>query len=84
MFEKAVKDFEKTWDIQVKNNMESTMRHKTAFNLGIVYRRLGQLQKSIEILKKATRLSHAKAATANNLGLSYFEIEDFYEAQENF
>jgi len=55
--------------------MDGVVRHKTLFNLGIVYRRIGETSKSIENLRKATALGHAKAATANNLGLSFFDVE---------
>ena len=60
------------------------VRHKTLFNLGIVYRRVGDTLLSIENLKKASIQGQAKAATANNLGLSYFDIEDFDNAMEQF
>jgi TPR repeat protein len=55
------------------------LRHKTLFNLGIVYRRVGDLTSSIDRLKEAVQACTKKeleAATQNNLGLSYFEGED--------
>jgi tetratricopeptide (TPR) repeat protein len=60
------------------------VRHKTLFNLGIVYRRVGDTSRSIDNLKKASISGQAKAATANNLGLSYFDIEDYDSAMEQF
>jgi len=42
------------------------------------------LDKSIEDLKKAVDLRNDKASAHNNLGLSYFECEEFDEALAEF
>jgi tetratricopeptide (TPR) repeat protein len=47
-------------------------------------RRLGKLEESITDLKKAIELGGDKASAHNNLGLSYFEKEDFEEALSEF
>jgi tetratricopeptide (TPR) repeat protein len=54
------------------------------FNKGICYRRLGKLEASIEDLKKAVDYRNDKASAHNNLGLSYFEKEDFEESLNEF
>jgi Flp pilus assembly protein TadD len=69
-FELAVSDFLKA---DKKTDTAPIFKHKVRFNLGIVYRRLGRFQESIEILNKATTMDFAKAATSNNIGLSYFD-----------
>ena len=47
-------------------------------------RRLGKLDASIDDLKKAVEMRGDKASAHNNLGLSYFEREDFEEALSSF
>ena len=47
-------------------------------------RRIGRLDQSIEELKKAAEKRPDKASVHNNLGLSYFEKEDFEEALNCF
>jgi tetratricopeptide (TPR) repeat protein len=47
-------------------------------------RRLGKLEASIEDLKKAVEMRNDKASAHNNLGLSYFEKEDFEESLNEF
>jgi tetratricopeptide (TPR) repeat protein len=54
-YRKSIIDFEAALELQGNNN-EPVVRHKTLFNLGIVYRRIGDPVKSIENLKKATSL----------------------------
>jgi tetratricopeptide (TPR) repeat protein len=58
--------------------------YKANFNKGVCLRRLGRLDESIEDLKKAVQLNNDKAEARNNLGLSYFEKEDFEEAISEF
>lgn len=47
-------------------------------------RRLGKLKESIDDLKKAVEMRNDKASAHNNLGLSYFEKEEFEEALNEF
>jgi tetratricopeptide (TPR) repeat protein len=47
-------------------------------------RKLGRLDESIEHLKKAVEQKQDKASAHNNLGLSYFEKEEFQEALAEF
>jgi len=54
------------------------------FHKGICNRKLGRLDESIEDLKKAVELKGEKAGTHNNLGLSYYEKEDFDNALAEF
>jgi tetratricopeptide (TPR) repeat protein len=60
-FEKAIEDFlkaDKKFDAS-----DTVNKHKVAFNMGIVYRRLGLLKESLEVLAKAVTLNNAQAAT---------------------
>mgnify|MGYP006114963037 CR=1 FL=1 len=103
---KAIEDFEGALLKQVER--ENSVKHKTLFNLGIVYRKLGVqtvlhdiperlqllakaekngiLKESIVKLREAERNATAitKAATLNNLGLSLFDLADYYEAETCF
>ena len=45
---------------------------------------MGRLDQSIEDLKVAVTLQGDKASAHNNLGLSYFEKEEFEEAISEF
>ena len=47
-------------------------------------RRIGKLESSIDELKKAAEKRPDKASAHNNLGLSFFEKEDFEEALNCF
>jgi hypothetical protein len=49
-------DFEASLEFQANNTMPDApiIRHKTLFNLGIVYRRVGDTSRSIDNLKKAS------------------------------
>lgn len=79
---KAIVDFKAASDLQ--KDKSNTERHKTLFNLGIVYRRIGDKKQSIEKLIEATTLNVSKAATSNNLGLSHFDNEEFDLAMNCF
>lgn len=91
-FRKAINDYETSIGYQEEkvkqapmNHVEApAMKHKTLFNLGIAYRRVGNCTDSIKRLDSAVKLNQAKAATYNNLGLSHFDIEEYDEAMENF
>jgi tetratricopeptide (TPR) repeat protein len=58
--------------------------YQARFNKGVCLRRLGRLEESIEDLKQAVALQAEKASAHNNLGLSYFEKEDFEDAINEF
>lgn len=58
--------------------------YQAQFNLGICFRRKGNLQSSIDHLKKAIGIKGDRAAAHNNLALSYFENEEFSEALEHY
>ena len=45
---------------------------------------MGKLEESIDDLKKAVGLKNDKSGAHNNLGLSYFEKEDYDEALNEF
>jgi tetratricopeptide (TPR) repeat protein len=47
-------------------------------------RREGRLAESVDYLKKATENQPNKAPAHNNLGLSYFEKEEWQEALESY
>jgi tetratricopeptide (TPR) repeat protein len=63
---------------------EARYMYQAKFNKGVCLRRLGRLDESIEDLKNAVQLQGDKASAHNNLGLSYFEKEDFEEAISEF
>lgn len=50
------------------------------YNLGINLRRVNNLDASIDNLRKSIDIQPNTAKAHNNLGLSYFEKEDFEEA----
>jgi tetratricopeptide (TPR) repeat protein len=81
-FEKAIEDFKKA-DSKFDSG-DQVNRHKVAFNLGIVYRRLGRLEESLAILAKAVSYNQAQAATQNNFGLSFFDNKDYVQAADHF
>jgi tetratricopeptide (TPR) repeat protein len=73
----------------IKENTVSTdtvVKHKVFFNLGIVYRRQGKPEESIralvEVAQNATPTT--KPATYNNLGLSYFDNQEWDSARTQF
>ena len=83
----AIEYYLKCVELQSKdtNADYAPVRHKTLFNLGIAYRRNKEALQSIIYFKKAQDCQGvAKAATANNLGLSLFDAEEFEEAQNEF
>lgn len=82
-FKRAIHDFEEATALQAdKDSIEK--KHKTHFNLGVVYRRVGNTVLSKKNLLLAVTCNIAKAATQNNLGLSYFDAGEFEEARECF
>lgn len=54
------------------------------YNLGLNLRKLGELSRSIEHLRKATDLDKDNPIAYNNLGLSLFENRDYRDAMEAF
>lgn len=78
--EEAIDDYNKAQDLLSDN----ANLYLTRFSKGICLRRLGRLEASIEDLKKAVEYRNDKASAHNNLGLSYFEKEDWEEALNEF
>ena len=54
------------------------------YNLGINFRKLGELDSSIIELKEAITLYSDKASVYNNLGLTYFEKNEMDNAAGEF
>jgi len=78
--EEAVEDYNKALEYII----ETQLQFNTKFSKGICLRRLGKLDASIKELQEAVSLKGDKASAHNNLGLSYFEREDFEEALNSF
>jgi len=53
-------------------------------NRGNCYRKLGQLDLSIDDLRKAVSADPENVNARNNLGLSYFENKDYEQALAEF
>ena len=83
--EKANSDFHSALE-QYKNKNESATnpgQYKVHYNMGINFRQLGQLEKSIESFRAAIDLNE-KPCAFNNRGLSYFEYADYSNAVKDF
>lgn len=78
--EEAIGDYTKSIEFLT----EQKYIYQARFNKGVCLRRLGRLEESIEDLKQAVALQPEKASAHNNLGLSYFEKEDFEDAISEF
>ena len=78
--EEAIDDYNRA----IENLSDQDYVYQARFNKGICLRRLGRLDHSIDDLKKAVEMRPEKASAHNNLGLSYFEREDFEEALNEF
>lgn len=76
----AIADYVKAIEYLTDNNY----MYQAHFNKGVCLRRMGRLDDSIEELKKAVGLKNDKASAHNNLGLSYFEKEEFEDALSEF
>jgi tetratricopeptide (TPR) repeat protein len=88
-YEEALEDFKKALDQLTDTNPVFYVsfplnKIKATYNKGICLRKLGRLDESIEHLKKAVEQKQDKASAHNNLGLSYFEKEEFQEALAEF
>ena len=59
---------------------QTDYKFQSLFNLGICYRRKGQINTSIDNLKSAVAMKGDKAAAHNNLALSLFENKQYEEA----
>ena len=71
--EDAIADYLKAIEFLTDNSFI----YQARFNKGVCLRRLGRLDESIEDLRIAVNLKGDKASAHNNLGLSYFEKEEF-------
>lgn len=80
--EEAIADYTKA--IELLNPSDTQYQFNSYFNRGNCYRRLGRLDESVEDLKKAVGINSNNASAHNNLGLSYFEKEDFEDALNEF
>jgi tetratricopeptide (TPR) repeat protein len=78
--DEAISDYSKAIELLT----EAKYIYQARFNKGVCLRRLGKLDESIEDLKQAVLLQGDKASAHNNLGLSYFEKEEFEEAISEF
>jgi len=78
----------KDYLLQAIDNFQFLQNFFTTFyeihnNLGVCYRRNGDLQKALESLNKAVRLNH-NSYTHNNRGLVYQELGFFGKAETEF
>lgn len=78
--EEAIADYIKAIEFLT----EAKYIYQARFNKGVCLRRLGRLDESIEDLKQAVQLQGDKASAHNNLGLSYFEKEEYEDAITEF
>jgi len=78
--EDAIDDYQKACTTLTDNKYI----YQSRFNMGVCLRRLGRLDESITELKAAVQLQSDKASAHNNLGLSYFEKEEFEDAITEF
>ena len=78
--EECIADYQEA----LKNLPDAHNQYLANFNMGVCLRRMGKLDESIEELKKAVGLKNDKSSAHNNLGLSYFEKEDYDEALNEF
>ena len=63
---------------------DPTYIYQARFNKGVCLRRMGRLDESIEDLKQAVALKNDQDSAHNNLGLSYFEKEEYDDALQEF
>lgn len=82
-YEKGIEDFEVA-NKTPPSSPGDTIKFKILLNLGINLRRINKLEESITYLKKACDLSPNKPQAHNNLGLSYFEKEEWDEALSSY
>jgi tetratricopeptide (TPR) repeat protein len=59
---------------------EQEYKYQAYFNKGICLRRKGKLDESINDFKEAIKMRNDRPSAHNNLGLSYFENDEFDEA----
>lgn len=76
----ATEDFVRSLD----NHPDANTAYLVYFHKGVTERKLGNLTESIDDFKQAILQKAEKAATYNNLGLSYYEKEDFENALAQF
>lgn len=83
--EEAIKDYDNAIKQLSKGSSgEEESKYQAHFNKGICLRRLGKLKASIEDLEKARTMNANKSSVHNNLGLSYFENEQFEDALQSY
>ena len=76
--EEAIEDYTKA--LEFMSSTDQDHKYQAFFNKGICLRRIGKLEKSIEDFKEAIKMRNDKPSAHNNLGLSYFENQEFEEA----
>lgn len=84
-FTEAIKNFTKAVDrYEDIGTTDKERIYRYRFNLGVALRRVGELELSVIELKRATEELPQKAACWNNLGLSYFQNDQWEEATTAF
>jgi len=68
----------------VKNDLVYRKQFRTHYNIGLVYEKLGQTNKAITHLKKATKLKEDYCAALHKLGMIYRKKFHYSEALEWF
>ena len=80
-FDNAIRDYRDAIDrYNDSGASEKDKLFKYRFNLGVTLRRVGILGESITELKRASDEMPLKALCWNNLGLSYFQNDNWEEA----
>ncbi len=80
-FPEAIKDYDKA----IQNDSgagrsNDQQKYNAKFNKGICLRNIGDLDKSITVLREAVDMKSDDPSAHNNLGKSYFESKDFDNA----
>jgi tetratricopeptide (TPR) repeat protein len=77
-FREAVEDYSKAITLtKDKEGREMNERFQALYNRGNCYRRLNELELSIEDLIEAIKINGTDPHAKNNLGLSYLDNRDF-------
>lgn len=67
-----------------KNSIKITENYPAMYNLGVIYRKRKDTEKSIYYLKKALSYKKDDATLNYSLGMSYFTDKQFYEGYKYF
>ena len=67
------------------NEVLKKRKHQLFFNLlCVAYQKIGKIEKSIDVMNEALRLNPEHPNFLNNLGLCFYMLHKFSEAEKNF